>query len=259
VRNPQWLVGTAGDLLGLILQLVALATGPVVLVQPLLVLSLPVAVLVRPTLGGRTPSRRELGLCAVVVLGLGLFLAVLGNPHSERLLRLRDTAWTAGLALLLGAVALALLRRAAVTPRAVGFGVVAGAWFGIAGVLVDGVSGTVSARGLPGLATPVGFTALAGLVVLAVGGYLLVQLGFQLGPLEASYPANLIVDPVVAVAFGAVLLGEDIPLGPARVLGYLLAVVLTVWAVIRLARPVAAPGGGPAGESASASGTIEQS
>ncbi|MBV9823115.1 MAG: hypothetical protein JO144_12825, partial [Actinobacteria bacterium] len=69
--------------------------------------------------------------------------------------------------------------------------------------------------------------------------YLLVQVGFQLGPLGASFPANLILDPVVAVVLGAALLGEHVRLGPGRLLGYLVCVALVGWAAVRLAGPVA--------------------
>ena len=59
------------------------------------------------------------------------------------------------------------------------------------------------------------------MVVLAVVGYLLVQIGFQLGPLGASFPPNLVLDPIVAVALGAAVLGERVPLDGLRLAGYL--------------------------------------
>src|ERR1700742_1049875 len=43
LSNPRWLMGIAGDTLGLVLQVIALSTGPVVLIQPLLVLALPIS------------------------------------------------------------------------------------------------------------------------------------------------------------------------------------------------------------------------
>src|ERR1700710_1341647 len=60
LRNPRWLLASVGDVGGIGLQIVALANGTAVLVQPLLVLSLPVAVLVGGWFGLPPPHRREL-------------------------------------------------------------------------------------------------------------------------------------------------------------------------------------------------------
>ena len=39
LRDPRWLIGMLGDTVGLVLQVIALATGPVSLVQPILILA----------------------------------------------------------------------------------------------------------------------------------------------------------------------------------------------------------------------------
>ncbi|UQX88902.1 DMT family transporter [Jatrophihabitans telluris] len=237
LRNPRWLAATAGDGLGVLLQLIALASGPVVLVQPLLILALPVAVLLRSAFGVPAPARRELLDCFVVILGLAGFFALLGEPHRGRIIATAPAAWTAGLALVAGLALLLAMRHRAPVPRAVGFGVVAGCWFGVVSVLVEAVSVVWIAEGLEGFGDPRGLIPLVAVVVLGGGGYLLVQVGFQLGPLAASFPANLILDPVVAVVLGAVLLGEQIPLGGVKGLGYLACLAAVSWGAVRLARP----------------------
>ncbi|MDQ2836372.1 MAG: DMT family transporter [Actinomycetota bacterium] len=237
VRNPRWLLASAGDLLGIALQLIALANGPVVLVQPLLVLSLPVAVLVRSAFGVPRPSWVDLGNCAALILGLALFLALLGEPHRGKTIGLQAATVTSLLAIGLGGLAIAVMRNRPPVPRAVTFGIVAGCWFGVVSVLIEAVADVFAQFGVAGFSHPAGLVPLIAVVVLAVVGYLLVQIGFQLGPLGASFPPNLILDPVVAVVLGAVLLGERVPLGPVRILGYLLCVALTGWAAVRLADP----------------------
>ncbi|HET6211005.1 MAG TPA: hypothetical protein VFD94_11505, partial [Jatrophihabitans sp.] len=168
---------------------------------------------------------------------LALFLGLLGTPHRGRIIGVQAAGWTSLLALGLGGAVILALRRRSPVPRAVGFGVVAGCWFGVVSVLIEAVSRVLDRHGVAGFGHPAGWVPLAGVLVLAVGGYLLVQIGFQLGPLGASFPPNLILDPVVAVVLGAVLLGEHVPVGAVALAGYLICLLLVGWAAIRLADP----------------------
>jgi hypothetical protein len=239
--DRRWLLASAGDLVGIGLQLLALANGPVVLVQPLLVASLPVAVVLRSVFGGPRPSRSDLGNCLVLILALGLFFLLLGEPARGRVIGAQAAGLTSAVALIAGGLLIMAVRHRRPVPRAVVFGVVAGCWFGVASVLIEAVSSGWEEHGLAGLGRPEGLVPLLAVLLLAVGGYLLVQVGFQLGPLGASFPPNLILDPVVAVLLGAVLLGERVPLGPVEIPGYLVCVVALGWAAVRLAEPAEVP------------------
>jgi hypothetical protein len=243
VRNPRWLAASAGDVLGVILQVFALSNGPVVLVQPLLVLALPVAVVLRSWFGQPRPSQLDLVHCGLVIVGLGLFFALLGEPARGRIIDTRAAALTSCLALVAGLVLIAVARSWSPVKRAAAFGVVAGCWFGVVSVLIEAVSSVWEQAGLEGFADARGLVPLVAVLLLVVGGYLLVQIGFQIGPLGASFPANLVLDPVVAVVLGAALLGEQVPLGGAKVFGYLICVVVVGWAAVRLAGPAHEPMG----------------
>jgi len=237
LRNPRWLLATAGDVVGVVLQVLALANGAVVLVQPLLVVSLPVAVLLRSFFGGPRPTAADSLNCAVLIGGLALFFVLVGEPGRGRVIGPQATAWIAIAALAFGALAIAAMRSRPPVPRAVTFGVVAGCWFGVVSVLIEAVSSVWQREGLAGFGRWAGLVPLVAVLVLALGAYLLVQVGFQLGPLGASFPANLILDPVVAVVLGAALLGEQVRLGSGRLPGYLVCVALVGWAAVRLAAP----------------------
>jgi hypothetical protein len=237
LRSPRWLASTAGDGVGVLLQIIALSNGPVVLVQPLLVLALPVAVALRAAFGGPPPSRTDLGYCGLVILALGGFFGLLGEPARGHVISTGATAWTAGIAFVGGLLAILVVRSCSPIKRAVVFGVVAGCWFGVVSVLIEAVSAVWERQGLEGFGDPAGFVPLVAVLVLAIVGYLLVQIGFQLGPLGASFPANLILDPVVAVVLGAVLLSERVPLGGVKVVGYAVCLVALAFAAVRLAEP----------------------
>lgn len=239
-KNPRWLLASLGDVLGIALQLVALSNGPVVLIQPLLVLSLPVAVVLRSSFGAPQPSRADLTSCVALILGLALFFVLLGEPHRGSILSTEASVWATLVSLVGGVVAIFAMRSRPAVPRAITFGVVSGCWFGLVSVLVEAVSSVWQVDGLEGFRDPVGMVPLTAVVILAVGGYLLVQLGFQLAPLGASFPPSLILDPVVAVALGAVLLSERVPLGSGRILGYLVCIAVVGWAAVRLAEPTSA-------------------
>jgi len=98
--SPRWLLASCGDVVGIALQLVALASGPVVLVQPLLVVSLPIAVVLRSRFGGARPSRSDLGHCLLLILGLALFFLLLGEPSRGRIIGAHAAAVTSSLAFL---------------------------------------------------------------------------------------------------------------------------------------------------------------
>ena len=59
LRNPRWLLAIGGDVVGFALQIAALSLGPVVLIQPLVVLMLPVALVTGSFVGGPRPTTAD--------------------------------------------------------------------------------------------------------------------------------------------------------------------------------------------------------
>lgn len=242
IRSPTWLLAIAGDFVGFLLQIVALSTGPVVVVQPLVVLMLPVSLLVSATLRWHRPRTGDYLGVAAVLAGLAAFLVLIGHPGAEHLPHPRVLAM-AVVCVLAGGVALSLaVRRRNRMVRGGVYGAVAGGYFGTLAVMVDACSERVSQAGLHGLlATPKGLVPLIGIVLLGAGGIVLTQMSFQVGALAATLPANLAADPLVAVLFGEVLLREHIPLRPGHLAAYAACVAAVVAGAIRLADPEAGP------------------
>src|SRR4029077_17746951 len=69
-------LSSAGGGVGLLLQVVALATGRVVLIQPLLVLALPVSLIVGFLIGGPRPRGGVHGARASIIAGLAVFFVL---------------------------------------------------------------------------------------------------------------------------------------------------------------------------------------
>jgi hypothetical protein len=237
LRNPRWLAGMAGDTVGLVLQVVALSTGPVVLIQPLLVLALPVSLPIGWLIGGPRPRRADYLSCAWIIAGLGVFFAVIGDPGSGDLLRSRPALVTVILAIALGGLAILVVLRRAAPIRALIYGAVSGAWFGVVAVLLDATSTLWREQGVRAFGHPVGLIPLIGLLVLGGLSIVLTQIALQVGELGASFPANLSADPVVAVILGAALLHENLPMSVPLALVYAVALAAVVYGAVRLANP----------------------
>jgi drug/metabolite transporter (DMT)-like permease len=242
LRHPAWLLAIAGDFIGFILQIVALSTGPVVVVQPLVVLMLPVSLLVSALLGWHRPRAGDYLGVAAVIGGLAVFLALIGHPKTDHVPGPRMLGLAIGIVFVAGVVlCVAVAGRNRVVRGAV-YGAVAGAYFGMLAVMVDAASTQAGKAGIHGMLTaPKGIVPLAGIALLGVGGIALTQMSFQIGALAATLPANLAADPLTAVLMGIVLLREHIPHGPWHIVAYLLSVLAVIAGAIRLADPEAGP------------------
>ncbi len=238
LHNPRWLLAIAGDAVGFALQIAALSTGPVVVIQPLVVLMLPVALIAGWLMGARRPRLGDYLGSLAVLAGLAGFLAMVGRPGRPH----PPNPWHASIAVVVvlgvGIVLAYAVRERSATLRGAVYGGVAGTCFGTLGVLINTVSHRVVDHGFgPLLTRPSGVVSLVGIALMGALGIVLTQLSFQVGKLGATLPANLSTDPVAAVVLGAVLLREHIPTGPLFIVGYLACLAAVVAGNIRLAAP----------------------
>jgi drug/metabolite transporter (DMT)-like permease len=221
LRKPRWLAGGVSITAGGGLHIVALGLGPLTVVQPMGVASLLFALPIAAALHGRKPSRRELGAAALVAAGLiGLVLLVPASDGPTSLgpggvLTLLAVAGVASVLLWAGSKAASPAGRAALL--ATGSGVLYGATATLMRVLVDGGWNWWYLLALP---VPL-------LLALAM-----LQRAYAIGHFGVSFASLQIADPLTAVAFGAMLLGEPLPTGIAPIA----AAALTAVGTIALAR-----------------------
>ncbi|MFD6656971.1 DMT family transporter [Streptomyces parvus] len=208
LRNSVWWVAVVLNGIGAVLHVVALAYGPLSLVQPLgaltIVFALPMAALFVGRRAGATAWRGAL----MATAGLGGLLALTGNaePHT---LNGPEQALLASVTF--GAVgALVVLSRTLRRPvlRSIVLATGAGAAFGMASVFtktvaVEWTSGSVRSGALPLL-------VIAG---LAAAGLFLSQAAYRGAGLTAPLATVTVVNPVVAAAIGITLFGEHFRLG----------------------------------------------
>ncbi|MGY0020204.1 DMT family transporter [Streptomyces sp. cg35] len=203
LRRPAWWGAGCLNGLGALLHVVALAYGPLSLVQPLgaltIVLALPMAALLVRRRAGATAWRGAI----MATVGLAGLLALTGTASEDSLTgaeRLLVGLITAGGVLVLMMSARAAHRHPVV--RAVLLAIAAGSAFGMASVFTKSVAVDWSGRPLEQL------TTLLAIAALATTGMLLSQASYRGAGLAAPLATATVVNPVVAAAVGLTLFGE---------------------------------------------------
>ncbi|MER6102642.1 DMT family transporter [Streptomyces sp. NPDC001832] len=210
LRNRVWWAAVALNGSGAVLHVVALAYGPLSLVQPLgaltIVFALPMAALFVRRRAGATAWRGAI----MATVGLAGLLALTGNAESHALSG-PDQLMLAGLTL--GAVAaLFLISTGLHRPvvRSVLLAGAAGVAFGIASVFTK----TVAVQWASG-AAGAGMLALLAIVAFAAAGLLLSQAAYRGAGLTAPLATVTVVNPVIAATVGITLFDEQFRHGTA--------------------------------------------
>ena len=233
VHRRAWLGGIAAQIVAFLLQSAALATGPIAVVQPILVLELAFALLLASMVFRRRLHAREWTAIAGMTIGLASMLFALqpagGNPH-----RASAVGWAAGVALSLAVagVFVVLGYRAEGLRRAAYFGLATGIGFGLIAALVAGIGAAYGASGIAGV-----LRAPQTYLVIAFGPvfFFLLQKSLQAGQLVASQPALTLANPVVSVAFGTAVFDEHLRTGTWLILA-LFGAALIIGSTVLLAR-----------------------
>jgi drug/metabolite transporter (DMT)-like permease len=232
LRNPGWVLGLGCDVLGYLLQFVALGHGPLVVVQPLLVCGLLFALPLGAAWAGRTLGKRDWVAALMVCAGLAVFLAVAGPQSGHD--NVRPAVWILLLATSGGAVLalVALSGGRLAWQRAVLLSAAAGVVYGVTAALTK-TSSHLLDRGI--ILLLVHWQPYA-LLVAGIGGMIIAQSAFQAGSLDASLPTMSVVDPIVSIVIGAVAFGESIAAGPGDVLVEIVALAAMTAGIFLLAR-----------------------
>ncbi|MFE0363472.1 DMT family transporter [Streptomyces griseoaurantiacus] len=209
LRHPAWWAAIALNGLGALLHVVALAYGPLSLVQPLgaltIVFALPMAALFVGRGAGATAWRGAL----MATVGLAGLLALTGGAEAQSL----DSTQRVLLATLTGGAVVALMTAARAAHRhpvvrSVLLAAASGIAFGIASVFTKTVAEDWE-RGLAVGSLPI----VAVIAVLAAAGTLLSQASYRGAGLAAPLATVTVVNPVIAAAVGLTMFGETFRYG----------------------------------------------
>jgi drug/metabolite transporter (DMT)-like permease len=209
LRRPSWWGALALNGLGGLLHVVALAYGPLSLVQPLgaltIVFALPMAALFVGRRAGATAWRGAV----MATVGLAGLLSLVGSSDTHSL----GAAQRVAVALVTGGAVVALMcagRAAQRHPavRSVLLATASGIAFGMSSVFTK----TVAVDWTHGIDLD-DLPCLAVLAVFAAGGVLLSQASYRGGGLAAPLATLTVVNPVLAAAVGILMFGETFRYG----------------------------------------------
>ncbi|GII30335.1 DMT family protein [Planotetraspora mira] len=241
LRRPLWLAGGAAGVVGATLHIFALSIGPLTLVQPMGMAGLLFALPIAAALHGRSPRREELVAALPVCIGLmGLVLLVPRTAQTPQLTESGAVMMLAGTALA-AAACFGIAQRSAGAARTALFAVAAGVMYGatatLTHVLVEGPGGDL--------------WLLAVVPLPAVSALMLLQRAYAAparpnasrtrdsreelggGHFAVAFATLQVTDPLTAVTWGALLLGEPLP---SHATAALVAALLAAAGTVALAR-----------------------
>ncbi|MFF3172059.1 DMT family transporter [Streptomyces sp. NPDC057900] len=242
LRQKVWLAGIALVIVAAVCQAVALATGPIAVVQPIFVIELPATLLLAGfVMRVRVPRAVWLGAAAVTAgLALGMASAAPGGGSET----VHGAAWIPAL-ILTGLFEAALIAGARATrgnSRAALLGLAAACGYALTAALMKDAMARLSDG--DGVVVLFESWQLYATAAAGVGALFLLQNALQAGTLVAVQPCLTLGDALISVLYGVTLFGEELHTGWWLV-PELLALVLITAGCVELARsPLAA--GNPA-------------
>ncbi|MER6093545.1 DMT family transporter [Streptomyces bluensis] len=232
LHRPVWLGGFLTIIASFLLQATALGSGQISVVQPLLALELPTAlILARFLLGGRL-GRGEWLASAVMAAGVaGLIMAL--RPTRGKVSSVSWVEWLTGCGVNALVIVAGVLwaRGVSGSRRAAVLGATTGCAFGLTAALMKGMTNTFS-HGLAALLTSWQLWAMC-----ATGGcaMFLLQSAMHAGRLLVTQPGLTMADPVVAILWGTLVFQERVR-GGLFILLAVLAAAAAAAAVMLLSR-----------------------
>lgn len=210
LRYPAWWASLALALAAYGFQAAALAFGSLLVVQPILVLSLMLTLMMSARAERRQMSAREV-FWAVVLTVCVAVVVLLGRPlPGTRAVPGWEWGVVVGVGIIAGTIACALAYRRSPTTQALTFGLTCGAIYGYLAVFAKVAVDILTTYGLT---TMLLSWQLWAVVACSILGVVVQQYAFGAGELTLSLPANKVAEPLVALLLGYTLLGEEFSVG----------------------------------------------
>ena len=231
LRRPVWLAGGISQMVGWILQAVALDTGSLIVVQSLTTMSLVIALPLGRHITGQEVTRRVWAGAAAMVVGIVLFLSV-GSPQGGTSTPPASAWWSAGLSAIVLVVVLGGMGRTRQgAPKALLFGAAAGVAFALQAAVTK-VFVTVVGQGVSAVLSS---WTIYVLIASALVGFVLQQSALKTGILAPAMASSNAVTLFGSVVFGATVFGEKLSSGGGRLAPALIGLAVALMGIVLLA------------------------
>ena len=204
-RNPLWLLGWAALIAAFVFQALALSEGQISVVQPLLATELVFMLLLRRVWIHQSIRPITWAAATLTCMGLTVFIAA-GQPGGGQATPTSRHWFTAVLACCAAAAVLAVLARwGSPSLRAALYGSASAVMWALVATFIKATTDTLTQFGVAGMFAHWPVYALAAGSVAAL---FLMQAALHVGPLRASQPFIVIIDPIVSIALSVWLFAE---------------------------------------------------
>jgi drug/metabolite transporter (DMT)-like permease len=204
-RNPLWLLGWAALIGAFVFQALALNEGQISVVQPLLATELVFMLLLRQVWIHQSIRPVTWAAATVTCVGLAVFIAA-GQPGGGEPTPTSKHWFAAALACCAAAAVLAVLARwGSPSLRAALYGSASAVMWALVATFIKATTDTLTQFGVAGMFAHWPVYALAAGSVAAL---FLMQAALHVGPLRASQPFLVIIDPIVSIVLSVWLFNE---------------------------------------------------
>jgi len=233
IRQPLWLLGWAAAAAGFVFQAVALHSGQLSIVQPILVTELVFALVLRRLWVHQHIARMAWTAALVTCAALAAFLTA-AKPHGGRL-QPGAADWLSAVAVFGGAVGVmaVMARWGSPVRRAALYATATSITWALMAAFIKATTNVLVAYG------PVDALAhwpVYALVASGILGSVLQQAALQVGPLSVSQPLIVVVDPAVAIVLSVWIFDERFTVSITQKIVAGVAFCLMVVGVIVLSR-----------------------
>ncbi|MEU7281711.1 DMT family transporter [Streptomyces sp. NPDC045431] len=231
VHRRVWVWGAGLLAVSGILQALALATGPLSIVQPVMSTELMFTLVLGSVVFRRSPDTATRWAFAAMAIGLAAFLALADPSGGRDTVPPADWLWTALAVGAFVAVMIGVSVRLPSAPRAAALGTATATGFSCTAALLKDALGRLP-DGLGAVLTTWQPYAAMG---VGLASFLLLQVTLRAGTLVASQPAMTLGDALLSVVLGVTLFAEKVHLG-WRVGFEVLALAILTAGCVHLAR-----------------------
>ncbi len=235
IKRKVWLAGIGLVILAAVCQAIALATGPIALVQPIFIIELPFTLLVASKLAHRKLPQRTWWAVGLVTVSLGAGLAAAAPSGGTTDAPLK--VWITALIVtgIFEAVVITVGVRTQGNARGAAFGLAAACGYALTAALLKSAVAVLSQGVVPFFTTwQLYATAVAG-----VGSLFILQNALQAGSLVAVQPPLTLGDALISSAYGVTIFNENVRTGGGLLVIEIAAVIAVTIGCIELSRSLA--------------------